>query len=122
MRRLRGGVVGQAHGRVLELGAGIGPNIEHFDSVERVVLTELDPEMVKRLERRLRDSSMSGKVVRAPAEQLPWSGCSRWAKAQDWVARWLRDPLPAAAVLRTIRQVSWSPELQRYFRVRVELV
>lgn len=72
MRRLRGGVVGQAHGRVLELGAGTGPNIEHFDSVERVVLTELDPEMVKRLERRLRDSSMSGKVVRAPAEQLPF--------------------------------------------------
>jgi SAM-dependent methyltransferase len=72
LRRLRGEVVGQAHGRVLELGAGTGLNMKYYSGVERLVLTEPEPAMAKRLEQRLKHSAVSGEVVSAPAEQLPF--------------------------------------------------
>jgi SAM-dependent methyltransferase len=102
MRRLRGEVVGQARGRVLELGAGTGLNMKHYKSVEQVVLTEPDPGMVKRLERRLRDSSTSRTVVTAPAEQLPFEDGSFDTVVATMVFCTASDP---QAALREIRRV-----------------
>ena len=72
LRRLRGEVVGQAYGRELELGAGTGLNMKYYSGVERLVLSEPEPAMAKRLEQRLKHSALSGEVVSAPAEQLPF--------------------------------------------------
>lgn len=102
MRRLRGEVVGQARGRVLELGAGTGLNMKHYKSVEQVVLTEPDPGMVKRLERRLRDSSTLGTVVTAPAEQLPFEDGSFDTVVATMVFCTVSHP---QAALREIRRV-----------------
>ena len=72
LRRLRSELVGQAGGRVVELGAGTGLNMKHYVGVERLVLTEPEPGMATRLEQRLERSAVRGEVVTAPAEQLPF--------------------------------------------------
>jgi ubiquinone/menaquinone biosynthesis C-methylase UbiE len=61
-----------ATGRVLELGAGTGVNLDHYPpAVEELVLVEPDPHMAKRLRARLATSSRQATVLEAPAERLP---------------------------------------------------
>ena len=72
LRRLRSEVVGLARGRVLELGAGTGLNVEHYPAVERLVLSEPEPGMAKRLAQRLERSTVSAEVSSGSAEQLPF--------------------------------------------------
>jgi SAM-dependent methyltransferase len=111
MRRLREEVVGRARGRVLELGAGTGLNVKHYKSVDEVVLTEPDPGMAKRLERRLRNSPTSGEVVTAPAEQLPFENGSFDTIVATMVFCTVSDP---RAALREVRRVI-APEGQLLF-------
>jgi len=54
-------------GRVLEIGAGTGRNVEHYPPGSDVTYTEPDPHMARRL--RARGAS----VVEAGAEQLPFA-------------------------------------------------
>lgn len=102
MRRLRRELVGQAHGRVLELGAGTGLNMEYYSDVERLVLSEPEPGMAKRLEQRFNHSAVSGEVVSAPAEQLPFEDGSFDTVVATLVFCTVTDP-PAA--LRETRRV-----------------
>ena len=49
-RTMRAGLVGEARGRTLEIGAGTGLNLAHYtDAVTELVLTEPDPHMARRL-------------------------------------------------------------------------
>ena len=102
LRRLRREVVGQAHGRVLELGAGTGLNIRYYAGVERLVLSEPEPGMAKRLQQRLERSAMSGEVVSAPAEQLPFDDGSFDTVIATMVFCTVSDP---HAALRETRRV-----------------
>lgn len=77
MRRRRRKLLTQAHGRVVEIGAGTGLNIAHYpDGLDELVLTEPDPGMrrklVRRLDRRGREAVISG----AAAERLPFANAS----------------------------------------------
>jgi ubiquinone/menaquinone biosynthesis C-methylase UbiE len=73
LRALREGLIGQASGRVLEIGAGTGANLPLYRSaVESLTLTEPERPMLRRLERRVRDYAPSATVLRAPAEDLPF--------------------------------------------------
>jgi ubiquinone/menaquinone biosynthesis C-methylase UbiE len=72
MGELRRRVVGNARGRVLELGAGSGLNVRHYGAVERLVLTEPEAGMARRLARRVSRISIPAEVVVAPAERLPF--------------------------------------------------
>ncbi len=73
---MRRELLASASGRVLELGAGTGLNLEHYtDAVTELVMTEPDPHMARRLRERLaRDPGAVGNasVVEAPAEDLPF--------------------------------------------------
>lgn len=69
LRERRRALVGQAQGRVLEIGAGTGLNLEHYgpDATD-LVLTEPEEPMARRLRARL----TRGEIVSAPADRLPF--------------------------------------------------
>lgn len=63
-----------AHGDVLEIGAGTGANLPFYGpAVESLTLTDPEAPMMRRLDRNARASSPLIKVLRAPAEELPFN-------------------------------------------------
>jgi SAM-dependent methyltransferase len=71
MRRMRSTVVGQAHGLVVEIGAGTGLNVAHYSAaVDELILAEPEPGMRRRLSRRL---DRHARIIDAPAERLPFA-------------------------------------------------
>ncbi|HEX8856671.1 MAG TPA: class I SAM-dependent methyltransferase [Thermoleophilaceae bacterium] len=72
VREMRRGLVSQASGRVLEVGAGTGLNLDHYGDVEELVLAEPSPHMASKLEHKVAASGRAAQVVQAPAERLPF--------------------------------------------------
>lgn len=73
MRARRQELLGHARGRTVELGSGTGLNLPHYpDDVGELILTEPVAAMAARLERKLRRSGRSARVLGAPAERLPF--------------------------------------------------
>ena len=76
LAQMRQELLATASGRVLELGAGTGHNLEHYtDAVTELVMTEPDPHMAKRLRERLASdpgAARNPSVVEASAEDLPF--------------------------------------------------
>lgn len=71
---MRAGLLAQASGRTLELGAGTGLNLTHYgDQVTELVLTEPDRFMAARLLDHLAEKPPPApvEVLAAPAERLP---------------------------------------------------
>lgn len=62
-----------ARGRVLEVGAGTGINLEHYpEGIEELVLVEPERAMVRKLEQRLHELGRRARIVEAKAEALPF--------------------------------------------------
>jgi ubiquinone/menaquinone biosynthesis C-methylase UbiE len=60
-------------GRVVEIGGGTGANVPHYGgAVTELVITEPEEPMARRLEQKLTEHGLPAKVVRAPAEALPF--------------------------------------------------
>jgi ubiquinone/menaquinone biosynthesis C-methylase UbiE len=77
MRRRRRTLVAQAHGRVVEIGAGTGLNVAHYpDAVDELILTEPEPGMRRELARRLERHARTARILDAPAECLPLGDAS----------------------------------------------
>ncbi len=76
MARRRRELLARATGRVLEIGAGTGLNLDHYpDHVEEVVLAEPQADMAARIEAKLDSRSATApaaRLVTAPAERLPF--------------------------------------------------
>jgi ubiquinone/menaquinone biosynthesis C-methylase UbiE len=73
LRALRQGLLADATGRVLEIGAGTGTNLPFYNrSIESLVVTEPEPPMLRRLQRTVREHAPLALVLRAPAEDLPF--------------------------------------------------
>jgi len=73
LRERREKLLGEARGRVLEIGGGTGANLPFYgDGVEEIVVTEPEDLMAKRLEKKLPGVTRPVQVLRAPAEQLPF--------------------------------------------------
>lgn len=73
LRDMRRDVLAGARGRVLELGAGTGLNLELYPlDVSDLVLVEPDPHMVKQLRKRVTELGSAAQVVEAPGEKLPF--------------------------------------------------
>jgi ubiquinone/menaquinone biosynthesis C-methylase UbiE len=73
LRERRHELLSKASGRVLEIGAGTGLNLEHYpEAVEEIVFTEPEEPMARRLSRKLEDTGRRSQVIHASAEQLPF--------------------------------------------------
>jgi ubiquinone/menaquinone biosynthesis C-methylase UbiE len=75
LREMRRDVLAGARGRVLEVGAGTGLNLDLYpkQGIESLTLSEPDPPMVKRLREKLRESEREAELIQAPAEDLPFA-------------------------------------------------
>jgi ubiquinone/menaquinone biosynthesis C-methylase UbiE len=95
---MRRGLLAEASGRVLELGAGTGHNLEHYtDAVTELVMTEPDRHMARRLRDRLASQGSPvarASVVEARVEDLPFDDGSF-------------DTVVATLVLWTIPRGPW---------------
>jgi ubiquinone/menaquinone biosynthesis C-methylase UbiE len=70
----RAALLSSASGDVLEIGAGTGANLAHYgERVTTLTLTEPEKPMARRLERHLARNGADAKVLRAPAEDLPFN-------------------------------------------------
>lgn len=68
----RAALLADAHGRVLELGAGTGVNLRHYPpAVSELLLAEPDPAMARRLHARLGEAPAPARVLDARAEAVP---------------------------------------------------
>jgi ubiquinone/menaquinone biosynthesis C-methylase UbiE len=100
---MRGRTLADAHGSVVELGAGTGLNLRHYPTaVEEVVLTEPTGAMAQRLERQLARSGRRGLVVRAPAEVLPFEDDSFDTATCVFVLCTVADPAQALAEVNRV--------------------
>ncbi len=63
-----------ASGDVLEIGGGTGANLPFYNGdVHTLTITEPEKPMVRRLEKRIQESKPDAKLLRAPAEDLPFN-------------------------------------------------
>jgi ubiquinone/menaquinone biosynthesis C-methylase UbiE len=70
---IRQGLLADAAGCVLEIGAGTGVNLGHYGpNVESLVLTDPEPPMLRRLRRTADEHRPDAQVLQAPAEDLPF--------------------------------------------------
>jgi ubiquinone/menaquinone biosynthesis C-methylase UbiE len=74
LREMRRELLSGARGRVLELGAGTGLNLELYphEGLDRLILTEPDPHMAKQLRKRAKEVCPGAELLEAGAEDLPF--------------------------------------------------
>jgi ubiquinone/menaquinone biosynthesis C-methylase UbiE len=103
---MRRELLSQASGRVLELGAGTGHNLDHYtDAVTDLVMTEPDPYMASRLRDRVAHGASAipaVEVVEAPAEDLPFDDGSFDTVVATLVFCTVEDPPRALAEARRV--------------------
>jgi ubiquinone/menaquinone biosynthesis C-methylase UbiE len=90
-------------GDVLEIGPGPGLNLPFYpEGVRSLALAEPEEPMARRLEQRLAESGRSGRVVRAPAEDLPFEDDSFDFAIATFVLCTVDSPDAALAELRRV--------------------
>jgi ubiquinone/menaquinone biosynthesis C-methylase UbiE len=99
----RQALLAAASGDVLEIGAGTGANLPHYGKrVRTLALTEPEKPMVRRLHKRIDRQRPDAKLLRAPAEDLPFNDDSFDAVVSTLVLCTVDDQSRA---LREIRRV-----------------
>ena len=106
LTQMRRELLATASGRVLELGAGTGLNLQHYtDAVTELVMLEPDPHMAGRLRERLeREGTAADKasVIVGPAEDLPFDDGSFDTVVATLVLCTVEDPSRAVAEARRV--------------------
>lgn len=99
----RAGLLAGAAGDVLEIGGGTGANLPFYGpAVASLTLTEPEPAMLRRLQRRVRAHGAAVKVLRAPAEDLPFDDRSFDAVVSTLVLCGVDDQPRALRELRRV--------------------
>jgi ubiquinone/menaquinone biosynthesis C-methylase UbiE len=96
-------LLSESHGRVVEIGAGTGVNLDKYpDGVTELVLVEPEAPMAKRLQRHLHRSAAPARIVNAPAEALPLPDASFDFAICTLVLCTVSDPAQALSELRRV--------------------
>jgi len=105
MGRIRDDLLAQASGSVLEIGAGTGVNLSHYPaSVTRLVCTEPEEPMARRLRRKAAELGRDVEIVEAPAESLPFADDTFDAAVATLVLCTVSDPAKALGeIARVLR-------------------
>jgi len=100
---MRRDLLAATSGRVLELGAGTGINLDLYPpAVTELVLVEPDPHMAKRLRARLAASPRQATVLEAPGERLPFADGEFEIAVATLVLCTVPDPTATLAELRRV--------------------
>jgi ubiquinone/menaquinone biosynthesis C-methylase UbiE len=103
LEQRRRAVVARASGRVLEVGAGTGLNLQHYpEAIDELVLTEPEEPMARRLETRVAASASRATVVRAAAESLPFEADSFDTVVCTLVLCTVDDPVRALSEIERV--------------------
>jgi SAM-dependent methyltransferase len=128
MRDRRRRLLASARGRVLEIGAGTGLNLDHYPAgVDELLLSEPVPPMARRLRKRLRESGRRGEILEVPAERLPLPDASVDTVVSTMVLCTVGDPEGSLAEINRVLAPdgrllfcehvrSESPRLERWQR------
>jgi len=100
--RRRHELVGTLEGAVVEVGAGTGLNLPHYEHASRVVAVEPDPSMAGRLRKRVPEASVPVEVVSGKAESLPFEDETFDTAVVTFVLCSVENP---QAVLAEVRRV-----------------
>src|SRR3990172_8715662 len=74
---IRPRIAGEAHGRVLEIGAGTGANFSYYPADAQVLATEPDPHMLERAKRKMAELGLTNiELHQASAEELHFEDAS----------------------------------------------
>jgi ubiquinone/menaquinone biosynthesis C-methylase UbiE len=96
-------LLADARGRVLEVGAGTGLNLEYYpEEIDELVLVEPEPAMLRKLERRLREVGRPARIVEAGAEALPFPDGSFDTAVCTLVLCEVGDPARALGEMRRV--------------------
>ena len=100
---IRPRIAGEAHGQVLEIGAGTGANFSYYPDDASVIATEPDPYMMKRARKKLAELARTNIELRqASAERLPFEAASFDHVISTLVLCSVPDQLRAFAEVRRV--------------------
>jgi ubiquinone/menaquinone biosynthesis C-methylase UbiE len=100
--RRRHDLLSGLEGTVLEIGAGTGLNLPHYQQAEKVVAVEPDPSMARRLPGRIAEASVPVEVVAGSAETLPFPDGAFDTVVITFVLCSVADPAAALAEIRRV--------------------
>jgi ubiquinone/menaquinone biosynthesis C-methylase UbiE len=100
---MRESLLADAEGRVLEIGGGTGVNLPYYDGLDSLVVTEPEPAMLRRLQDKAREEAPQAKLLRAPAEELPFEDGSFDAVVSTLVLCGVEQEPALAEVRRVLR-------------------
>lgn len=96
-------LLGEASGKVIEIGAGTGLNLDYFSGdIERLVLTEPSAAMAAKLREKVTASGRAADVIEAPAEKLPFEDGEFDYAAATLVLCTVPDPAASLAEIRRV--------------------
>lgn len=100
---MRRGLLAEARGRVIEIGAGTGINLDLYGAgIDDLTLVEPDPHMGAKLRDRLTGHSGPARLVTAPAESLPFPDDTFDTAVATLVLCTVPDPAAAIAELARV--------------------
>lgn len=106
LAEMRESLLAGASGRTLEIGAGTGLNLSHYNgAVTELVLAEPDPHMADRLRERVAaepPAAPAVEVISAPAEELPFDDGDFDTVVSTLVLCTVEDPERALAEARRV--------------------
>ena len=103
MGDVRRELLGEASGRVIEIGSGTGANLEHYPrTIEELVCTEPEEPMARRLRGKAADTDLRVRIVEAGAEKLPFEDDSFDTAVATLVLCTVSDPTKALSELARV--------------------